>query len=112
MPVATTASGFMVDQDAKGLSTLITAHGSELILAGNNNGKMKIHNTNIIGKYFSPKMEDAYAIVKLKNGASYRHEFYYGSTYLSNSSRKFMLPAELSELAVYNFMGEKKIVNP
>ncbi len=108
-PVAVTSSGFMVDQDAKGLASLITADGRELILAGINNGKLKVHSTNTSTKYFSPKANDAYAIIKLKTGVSYKHEFYYGSTYLSSSTRKFPLTDEIDEITVFSFSGEKRI---
>lgn len=107
-----TSSGFMIDQDAKGLSSLIAGDGRELILAGINNGKLKVHSTNTSAKYLSPKANDAYAIVKLKTGVTYKHEFYYGSSYLSNSSRKFPLTSEIVEITVHSFSGEKRIEKP
>jgi len=110
--VANRSSGFMVDQDAKGLSTLIAADGRELILAGINNGKLKVHSSNTETKYFSPLPNDAYAIIRLKSGASYKHEFYYGSTYLSSSSRKLLLSDAIAEIMVFSFSGEKKIEAP
>ena len=110
--VPTLKSGFMVDQDAKGLASLNAADGSELILSGVNNGKLKIHRANSTGKYYAPSSSDAYAIIILKNGAQYKHEFYFGSTYLSSSSRKLRLSNNVSELTVYTFAGEKKTVKP
>ena len=110
--VVTTNTGFMVDQDAKGLCSLIAADGRELILAGINNGKLKAHITHLPEKYFTPGSGDAYAIIKLKNGRSYKHEFYYGSTYLSNSTRKMPLPDAITEIVVYDFSGNKRIVIP
>ena len=98
----------MVDKDAKGLSKLILGDGREMILAGINTGKLKAHVVNGIKKYYQAEVDDAYAIVKLKNGKSYRHEFYYGSTYLSQSSRAFALPSDLKDIEVYSFTGEKK----
>jgi hypothetical protein len=102
----------MVDQDAKGLSSLIAADGKELILAGINNGKLKVHSITTSSTYFSPLAGDAYAMIKLKNGITYKHEFYYGSTYLSSSSRKLAWSDEITEIMVYNFAGEKRIVKP
>jgi len=107
-----TSSGFMVDQDAKGLSTLIAADGKELILAGINDGKLKVHSTTTSSKYFSPLASDAYAMIKLKNGVGYKHEFYYGSTYLSSTSRKLSWSDEIAEITVYSFSGETRIVKP
>jgi hypothetical protein len=110
--VPVTTSGFCVDQDAKGLARLVLADGSELILATINNGKMKVFHSNRSNKYFTPALDDAYAIIQLKNGTKYKHEFYFGSTYLSNSSRKLVLSNNMKEIAVYRFTGEKRIVTP
>ncbi len=110
--VSTIKTGFMVDQDAKGLASLNAADGSELILSGVNNGKLKVHRTNSTGKYYTPSANDAYAIIILKNGAQYKHEFYFGSTYLSSGSRKLILSSNVSSITVYTFAGEKKTVKP
>jgi hypothetical protein len=105
-------TGFMVDQDAKTLASLVDHNGSQLILAGINNGKLKVHRTNISPKYFSPTSEDAFALIKLKNGRSYKHEFYFGSTYLSNSSRKLALPEDAVEIIIHRFSGERILKKP
>jgi enediyne biosynthesis protein E4 len=110
--VAPTASGFMVDQDAKSLVKLVAADGHELILAGINNGSMKVHRLNKSGNYFTPAKDADYAEVKLSNGQTYRHEFYYGSSYLSNSSRKMRLLDDMIELTIHHSSGKKTIIKP
>ncbi len=105
-------TGFMVDQDAKGLATLVTANGSNLVLAGVNNGKLKVHHTNRSAKYFSPSPWDAFATITLKDGKHYKHEFYFGSTYLSSSSRKLELSDDMIEIVVHRFSGEKISIQP
>jgi hypothetical protein len=105
-------TGFMVDQDAKGLAMLVTPNGSQLVLAGINNGKLTVHRTRVSGKYYSPSSADAFATIKLKNGRQYKHEFYFGSTYLSNSSRKLRLPAQATEIIVHTFSGKTTSVKP
>jgi enediyne biosynthesis protein E4 len=107
-PIDVRKSGFVVDKDAKGLSTLILADGHELILAGVNNDKMNAQRVSGTKKYFRAAQDDSYAVVKLKNGKSYRQEFYYGSTYLSQSSRSLELSDEMVGFEVYNFSGRKK----
>ena len=101
-------SGFVVDKDAKGLSRLILGNGREIILAGVNNDKMSTHVVNGAKKYFKAAQDDSYALVKLKNGKTYKHEFYFGSTYLSQSSRSLKLSDEIADVEVYNFLGKKK----
>ena len=101
-------SGFMVDKDAKGLSKLILGDGREMILAGINSGKLKAHTANVVKEYYKAVNDDAYAIIRLKSGKSFKHEFYYGSTYLSQSSRALVLPANVKDIEVYSFSGTKK----
>lgn len=101
-------SGFMVDNDAKGLSKLILGDGREIILAGVNNGKLKDHVASGVRKYYKAAVEDAYAIVRLTNGKFFKHEFFYGSTYLSQSSRTFVLSSNVKDIEVYSFSGKKK----
>lgn len=107
--VKATTSGFFVDKDAKGLATLVAADGRNVILAGINNGKLKAHQTNSSSRHFTPLANDVYALVKLKNGKTYKYEFYYGSTYLSGSSRKLLWTSQIEEITVYNSLGKKRI---
>jgi hypothetical protein len=102
-------SGFVADKDGKGLSRLVLGDGRQLILVGNNNDSLTVHNVNTLKKYFNADKDDSYALVKLKNGKTYKHEFYFGSTYLSQSSRSMELSEGISNVEVYNFLGQKKL---
>ena len=53
-----------------------------MILAGNNNASLTAHKINNPKKYFKAANDDSYALVKLKNGKTYKHEFYFGSNVL------------------------------
>ncbi len=101
-------SGFMVDKDAKGLAKLILEDGRELVLAAANNDKLKVHVVKGTKKYFTPAKDDSYALIKLKNGKTYKHEFYFGSTYLSQSTRTLELSDQVASFEVYNFSGKKR----
>lgn len=106
--VSVRKSGFVADKDSKGLSKLILGGNRELILVGNNNDSLTAHRMNSSGKYYKAANDDSYAIVKLKNGKTYRHEFYFGSTYLSQSSRSLELSDDIAGIEVFNFLGVKK----
>jgi enediyne biosynthesis protein E4 len=107
-PVNVLNSGFLVDKDAKGLAKLILSDGRELILSAINNDKMKAHKTNGSKKYFYPANNDSYALVTLNNGKTYKHEFSFGSTYLSQSSRAMVLASDIKGFEVFDFQGKKK----
>jgi enediyne biosynthesis protein E4 len=101
-------SGFVVDKDAKGLSKIIIGD-NEVILAGVNNERINMHFFDLSAKHIRADKDDTYALVRLKNGKIAKHEFYYGSTYLSNSSRSIQLNDSIKEIERYGFSGQKNL---
>ncbi len=104
-PVSIAHSGFLADKDAKGLAKLILGNGRELMIVGNNNSAVQAYVTRQAGEYYRAEKNDAYALVTLKNGHSYKHEFYYGSTYLSHSSRSLKFSPDITAMKVFDFEG-------
>ncbi len=52
---------------------------------------------------------DAYAIVHLKNGSSFKTEFYYGGSYLSHSSRSLGYETVTTEyIEIVDYLGKKR----
>ncbi|MEK6781231.1 MAG: VCBS repeat-containing protein [Bacteroidota bacterium] len=110
LPVAN--SGFMADQDAKGLAKLVLPDGREMIIVGNNNSAVQAFVTQSSGAYFHPERNDSYALITSNGGKTYKHEFYYGSTYLSQSSRDLKLSTDMISIKVFDFKGnEREIKN-
>ena len=109
-PVDAKKSGFWVDGDAKGMAEMIVADGQRVILAANNADRMQAYTIGKEGAYYQAKPEDAYALITLENDSTYKHEFYYGSTYLSQSSRKFRVTPVMKKIVVIDFYGKRKEV--
>jgi hypothetical protein len=103
-------TGFLSDQDSKGMVKVMLASGNTLIVVANNSNYTKSFIQNSSAKYVLAKPDDAYAIVTLDNGNSYRHEFCYGSTYLSNSSRSLKLPPNVSSIVIGDFQGNERTI--
>jgi hypothetical protein len=102
-------TGFVVDKNAKGLALLQTGSGRSVIVASVNDGLMIAHRTTSEGKkYLGAQPHDAFAVVKLKSGRQYKHEFYYGSTYLSQSSRSMVISPDIESIDVFEFSGQKR----
>jgi len=59
-------------------------------------------------KWIRLKPDDFFAELTYKNGTKRRVEFYYGSTYLSQSSRIFTINKEMQKVKVTNFKGAKR----
>ncbi len=85
-------SGYFVDGDAKALASLVAANGEELFIATQNRDSLKIYRRNDRARSTATAITragalDDYCIVELGDGAKRKKEFYYGSGYLSSSSR-------------------------
>jgi enediyne biosynthesis protein E4 len=111
-PVSPLRTGFLSDQDSKGMAKLISSNQETLVLVGNNSDKLKAFKAQGKNIHLKATPNDAYAIVSLKNGKTYKHEFRYGSTYLSNSSRSLKISPEVLSVDVFNFSGQKKTIKP
>jgi hypothetical protein len=88
--VPVTTSGFFVDGDAKALARLTLVNGSSLFIATQNRDSLKVYmrtDRKPAGKVTSVDALCNSALIELTNGKKRKHEFYYGSGYLSSSSR-------------------------
>ncbi|WP_018616871.1 VCBS repeat-containing protein [Segetibacter koreensis] len=107
-PLKSSVTGFKADRDVKGLAE-ITANGSEVILVANNDNNMQAFQfKEKPASIISIKNTDAYAIVKKKNGRFYRQEFYYGSNYLSQSSRKLKVGKDVNSIDIFDYKGNSR----
>lgn len=110
LPVHVNESGFFVDKDAKGMAELYIGNNQSIVLVGCNDDSLKtFQSTSQKDQYLSiVEPDDAYAIMTLKDGRKVKREFYYGSTYLSQSSRVLKVPKDISSLVIYNFRGDRR----
>ncbi|WP_461051948.1 VCBS repeat-containing protein [Spirosoma arcticum] len=84
--VAPEMTGLHADGDAKALAALST--GNEIVyLLSNNNGPVQLLKPQKSIKPQPAKPGEVFRLVKHKDGRTQRVEFYYGSGYLSQSSR-------------------------
>ncbi|MCW3120276.1 MAG: hypothetical protein JWM28_4358 [Chitinophagaceae bacterium] len=103
---------FNVIGDNKSLSQLINANGSSLFLVGSNADSLHVyHLDEALQKVIAIEANDAYAIVTARNGMKCRQEFYYGNTYLSQSSRRLTVAANIQSVVIYNNAGKKREFN-
>jgi hypothetical protein len=108
--VPSTKTGFLADGDTKGLAKIMVGDRDALILVGNNDGNMSAFSTGTAGRYFNPGAGDTYAIITYTDNTRSKHEFYYGSTYLSHSTRQFRIPASAKSLQVFDSRGTSRVV--
>ncbi|HZB12787.1 MAG TPA: VCBS repeat-containing protein, partial [Chryseolinea sp.] len=104
-PVSATQSGFFVNGDTKALSRLMLGNGKSLLLVTQNRDSLKAFSTSdnipaTAPNIVSPTALSNFAIITLKNGKKRKHEFYYGSGYLSSSSRTLIQDESMSGILI------------
>ncbi len=107
-------SGFFVDGDAKGIAKIQGADGMPLMAVTQNQDSLRMFtsfSTSAKPSQIIPlQPTDAWAEITLANGETRRREFYYGSTYLSQSSRTLVVGENVASVAIYDFAGERREV--
>ncbi len=106
-------SGFLVDTDAKALAELNLANGQSIYLVTSNSDSLEAFSQIQPNRRdtFSPEPLDVSAIITLQDGRKYRHEFYFGSSYLSQSSRTLKLIDKVDSLVITNNHGGKRYIS-
>lgn len=112
-PISLDSSGFFVPGDAKGLAKVHTAKKEDILIATQNQDSLAVfRNTKVdsmnIQKWIALKADDFFADIVYKDGSKRKVEFYYGSTYLSQSSRKFPVEKTVKKITIVNFKGQKR----
>ncbi len=109
--VASSESNFYVPHDAKGLAS-VTVKGDQVLMATQNRDSLKCFQAkmNSNANLFNPESLDSFGELDLGNGRKQKIEFYYGSGYLSQSSRKTYLNHSISKIKVHDFKGQSREV--
>jgi len=115
-PLSLPSGGFYVKGDAKGLARLHTAHNDDVWIATQNQDSL-VALTLANGPspditWITLQPRDFSADITYTDGRTRHTEFYYGSTYLSQSSRKIPVSGEVKKIVVTDFRGNKREVAP
>jgi hypothetical protein len=105
-------SGFYVPGDAKGL-VQINHKGEPLIIATQNRDSLKLFHLSATdeNKTITPKPYDLSMNLFFENGQKQKVEFYYGSSYLSQSTRSVLVPQGVSKIIIQDFKGNLRTVD-
>jgi hypothetical protein len=106
-------SGFFVKGDGKGLATLHTAKDGDILIATQNQDSIKVYGKTMHGdastkEWITLLPGDFSAEIFFKNGAKKNLEFYYGSGYLSQSSRKIPVDKNIIKIIITDYNGNKR----
>jgi hypothetical protein len=100
-------SGFSVPGDAKSIVSIFGKDDQQLILSTQNKESLVVHQFMPNSPKIAITTNDAiWAKIKYKNGKTRKHEFYHGTSFISQSSRKLPIVSYVDEIILIDSEGE------
>lgn len=112
-PLTVQQSGFFAQGDAKALVKLHAANEDVLLVSQNQDSLLAFSQpvaAASTAKWSDVKADDFCADITASDGRVRHVEFYYGSGFLSNGSRKLAEPKGAQKIVITNFRGQKRTV--
>lgn len=110
-PLSIQQSGIYIPGNGKALVKLAGSRGNCLVAASQNKGALKIYELNTKTQLVKINPNDRMAIIHLKNGKIRKEEFYYGSSFLSQSARFMSITAAVSAVDITNNAGKTRKIS-
>lgn len=105
-------SGFYVPGDAKALAYLLNENGDLKVIATQNKESMRAFKVDIGNEYkvLNLQADDFLVEYEGMDGNKVRRETYYGHSFLSQSSRRILIPAQTKSVEITNYSGESRLI--
>jgi hypothetical protein len=110
-PLSILQSGIYIPGDGKALVKLQGKNGKLLIAASQNKGDLKVFELKNNVSFIPLQPSDMSAVLKYKNGTATKQEFYYGSSFLSQSGRFINIDKNVASITITNNKGATRTIN-
>ncbi|CAN5391314.1 VCBS repeat-containing protein [soil metagenome] len=110
-PQSILQSGFYIPGDGKALVKLQDNKGNYMLAASQNRGSLKVFQLKGKVNNIRLKPDDESAIITYKNGAKQKQEFYYGSSFLSQSGRFVTVNKGVKQIVITNNRGQGRTLS-
>lgn len=107
-PLSILQSGIYIPGNGKALVQLRNNKGQVLMAASQNKDVMKVFKWKANAKTIAVLPNDAYATITYKNGQTIKQEFYYGSSFLSQSARFISVDNNMQSITITDNTGHKR----
>ncbi|MBC7566753.1 MAG: VCBS repeat-containing protein [Pedobacter sp.] len=107
-PLSILQSGIYIPGNGKALVKLSNGKGEVLVAASQHKDFIKIFKQKFIASTIAVQPDDSYAIIQYKNGKTARQEFYYGSSFLSQSARFISNNGNVKYINIVNNAGKQR----
>jgi hypothetical protein len=105
-------SGIYIPGNGRALVKLQSGGGEYLVAASQNKGDLKLYALNKKAGSVPVRSDDVRAVISLRNGRQEKRELYYGSSFLSQSSRNIMAGPRVLQIEITNAKGQHRTVTP
>lgn len=110
-PQSILQSGIYIPGNGKALVKLQNGSGNFLLAASQNRDALKIFELKRKVKNIKLQQDDQSAVITYQNGVKEKKEFYYGSSFLSQSGRFITISKEVKGIQVTNNKGITRTIN-
>ena len=107
-PLSILQSGIYIPGNGKALVKLAGSKGNYLVAASQNGDALKMFELNKKATILKLNPSDVSATIKFKNGKTEKKEFYYGTSFLSQSARFLNVTGATSGITILNSKGERR----
>lgn len=109
-PMSILQSGIYIPGNGKALVKLLDAKGDLFMAASQNRDALKVFKLNRSVNHISILPGDINAIITYKNGTIQKQEFYYGSSFLSQSARFLITNSKMKSVIITDNSGRKRTI--
>jgi hypothetical protein len=107
-PETIAQSGIYIPGNGKALVKIMGAANSCLVMASQNRGPLKAFAVREKTKMLGVNPADVTAMIKYENGTVQKHEFNYGSSFLSQSGRYLQVGNSVKSIEITDSKGTKR----
>jgi hypothetical protein len=110
VPLSILQSGIFIQGNGKALAALRSKSGKLLLAASQNRGPLKIFELKNESIQIPIANDEVSAELRFRNGKIQRREFYYGSSFNSQSARFISIGENVSSVGITNTKGQERIL--
>ncbi|MCO5946426.1 VCBS repeat-containing protein [Mucilaginibacter flavidus] len=109
-PLSIAGSGIYLPGNGKALVKLKGAANNYLLAASEHAGPLRVFQLNAKASILKISDTEQSAIITYKDGSSTKQEFYYGSSFLSQSSRFILVNDKIAQVSIKDSSGKTRVV--
>jgi ASPIC and UnbV/FG-GAP-like repeat len=110
-PLSILQSGIYIPGNGKALVKLLGASGNYLVAASQNKDVLKLYELKRKINSIRVAPDDMSAVISLKNGKIQKEEFYYGTSFLSQSARFLNVDSNMVSVTITDSRGRSRVID-